>query len=205
MNKSRWFFVTAPFIIFTIYTYFVSSSFPDAPVRMRWLVSIFFGFTLMLLIVQRVFKDNNYFVPTLAMVLFVNFILIFSVYVSQFNRLDTTTALGLLLERPQLILYFGLLIMALVPPVLWNNSFTCYFSRLDYPEDAWNNPEFLRANRIISFFWVIIFLLCFLSQFVPILVVQLFTPILIVMTLGAWGTKKLIDSFIRQLEVKDNQ
>ncbi len=200
MNKKRWFFVTAPFILFTIYTFFVSSSFPDAPERMRWLVSIFFVFTLFLLIVQRAFMDDNYFVPTLAMVLSVNFILIFSIDVAHFDGLDNAApALGLLLERPQLILYFGLFMMALVPPFLWSGSFTCYFSRLDYPEDGWKNPEFLRVNKIISFFWVFIFLLCFLTQFVSMLVVQLFAPILIVMTLGTWGTKRLISSFVSQL------
>jgi len=204
MNKRRWLFVTAPFIVFTTYTFFVSISFPDAPERIRWLVSIFLGFTLLLLIVQRALKDDNYFIPTMAMVLFVNFIVIFSVDVSQFDKLESIApVLFLLLERPQLILYFGLLMMALVPPILWGGSFTYYFSRLDYPEDDWKNPEFVRVNKSISFFWVVVFLLCFLTQFVPMLVVQLFAPILIVMTLGAWATKRLIDLFISQLEARD--
>jgi len=204
MNIQRWLFVTAPFILFTIYTFVVSSSFPDAPERMRWLVSIFFGFTLLLLIAQRAVKDGNYFVPTMVLVLFVNLMIIFSIDISQFDWYENMSpALSLLLERPQLILYLGLLIMALMPPILWGGSFTCYFSRLEYPEDDWNNPEFMRINRSISFFWVFVFLLCFLTQFIPALVVQLLAPILIVITLGTWGTKRLIDLFINQLEAKD--
>lgn len=204
MNKRRWVFVTTPFIVFTLYTFFLSSSFPDAPERMRWLVSVFFGSTFLLFIVQRAFKDENYFIPTMVVVLFTNFIVIFSVDVSQFDNIeDMGTVLSLLLERPQLILYFGLLMMAAAPPVLWGGSFTFYFSKIDWPVDDWKNPEFVRANIKISYFWVAVFLLCFSSQFVPVLIVQLFAPILIVMTLGVWGTRRMIDLFVSELEATD--
>ncbi|MFN3712250.1 MAG: hypothetical protein ACK4SX_01190 [Alcanivoracaceae bacterium] len=171
---------------------------------MRWLVSIFFGSTLLLFIVQRAFKDENYFIPTMVVVLLANFIIIFSVDISQFDNIeDMGAVLSLLLERPQLILYFGLLMMAAAPPVLWGGSFTFYFSKIDWPVDDWQNPEFVLANKKISYFWVVVFLLCFLSQFVPVLIVQLFSPIIIVMTLGVWGTRRMIDLFVNQLEATE--
>ena len=203
MNKRRWLFVTAPFILFTLYTSAISSSFPEYPERMRWLVSIFFGLSLLLLIAQKAVKDENYFVPTMLFVLLVNMLILFAVDISQFKSPESMSqAVILLLERPQLILYFGLLLMALVPPILWRGSFTYYFSRLEYPADDWNDPAFIRINRNISFFWVFVFLLCFFTQLVPMLVVQLFAPIFIVATLGTWGTKRMINTFINHLEVK---
>lgn len=204
MNKRRWIFVTSPFILFTIYTFVISSSFPEDPERMRWLVSLFFGLSLLLFIAQKAVRDENYFVPTMLLVLLTNMILIFSVDINQFNSPESIApALALLLERPQLILYFGLFIMALVPPILWKGSFTCYFSRLEYPEEDRADPAFIIINRNISFFWVFVFLLCFLTQLAPMLVVQLTAPILIVATIGVWGTKRLIDLFISQLQTKD--
>lgn len=203
MNKRKWLFVTAPFILFTIYTSVISSSFPAYPERMRWLVAIFFGLSFILLIAQKAVKDENYFVPTMLFVLLVNMAIIFAVDISQFQNLESMAqGLILLLERPQLILYFGLLLMALVPPILWQGSFTYYFSRLEYPEEDWQDPAFIKINRNISFFWVFVFLLCFLTQLVPLLVVQLFAPIIIVATLGAWGTKRMINIFINHLDAK---
>ncbi len=201
MNRRRWFFVTAPFIVFSIYAFLVSASYPGAPERARWLVSLFLAFTVVLLVVQRAMLDDNYFVPTLVLVLLVNSALSYSFDARTFDGPGRVARIaGLLLERPQLILYGGLLMMALVPPLLWRGSFTCYFSRLDYPEEDWHNPEFVRVNRRISFFWVGVFLLCFLTQFVPVLAVQLAAPMLIVTTLGAWGTTLLVRVFIRRLD-----
>ncbi len=201
MNKRRWVFVTAPFIVFTVYTFLISSYFPDAPEKMRWLVSFFLGFIFLLLIVQKAFKDDNYFIPAMVMVLAANFIMIFSVDINQFDNLESIAPiLRLFVERPQLILYSGLVIMAIAPPILWNGSFTCYFSRLDYPADDWQDPDFIRVNKKISYFWAVVFFLCFVSQFVPLLPVQLFAPVAIVMTLGVRGTRRLRDLFIGRLE-----
>ncbi len=83
MNIRRWVFVTAPFILFTLYTYFASSSFPGAPEQMRWFVSIFLGFIVLLFLVQRALKDDNYFIPAMVMVLAVNFVVVHSVGMDQ--------------------------------------------------------------------------------------------------------------------------
>ncbi|MCC5811879.1 MAG: hypothetical protein JJU06_16060 [Ectothiorhodospiraceae bacterium] len=203
MNKRKWLFVTTPFVFFTIYTYFVSSSFPEYPENLRWLVSLFLGFIILLFIVQRVMVDDNYFIPTMVIVLLVNFVVIFSVDIDNFDNIESIyPVLALLLERPQLILYFCLLMMAVAPPALWNGSFTFYFSRLDYPEENWKDPDFIRANKRISYFWVFVFFLCFLSQLVPMIIVQIFAPIVIVMTLGLYGTKRLIGRFLSQIEAR---
>jgi len=200
MSKERWAFVTAPFILFTVYTFLLSSSFPDAPERMRVLVSVFLGGIVLLLILQFARHDKNYFVPTLALVLAANFLLIFSLEPSQFgNPEQIGQALLLLLERPQFILYLGLMMMALVPPLLWKGSFTRYFSQAEYPEEHWHTREFVLVNRYLSFFWVMVFFLCFVSQFAPVLLVQLVAPTVIVLTIGAMGTKKLVPFFISRL------
>jgi hypothetical protein len=171
---------------------------------MRLLVSAFLVSVILLLIVQKVFRDDNYFIPTMVLVLAANFVVIFSVKASQFDTLEhLAPVLRLLLERPQLILYFGLMLMAFLPPILWNSSFTCYFSRVDYPVEVWQTREFVLVNKYLSYFWVIVFFLCFISQFVPILLVQLLAPLTIVLTLGNRGTKMLIAFFIKRLDAEE--
>jgi len=200
MSKERWAFVTAPFILFTVYTFLLSSSFPDAPERMRVLVSAFLGGIILLLILQVARRDKNYFVPTLALILAANFLLIFSLEIRQFGNPEQIGQVHrLLLERPQFILYFGLMMMALIPPFLWKGSFTRYFSQADYPDELWHTREFVLINRYLSFFWVVVFFLCFVSQFAPVLLVQLVAPMVIVLTIGAMGTKMLVPFFISKL------
>ncbi len=167
---------------------------------MRLFVSIFFGAVIVLLSVQRALRDDNYFLPTMALVLALNLIIIFSVDPSQFDTPEgIAPVLRLLLERPQLTLYFCLMIMALVPPIAWKGSFTFYFSRPNYPKDEWQSHEFFLINKYLSFFWVVVFALCFGSQFVPYLSVQIFAPIMLVLSLGTLGTKRLIAYFIQRL------
>jgi hypothetical protein len=204
MKLQRWGFVTAPFIVFTVYTFAVSSSFPDDPLRMRALVSAFLGAAVLLLLVQRVCGDVNYFVPTIVLVLAVNWLVIHAVPVERFAQPETLGMItGLLLERPQLILYTGLMLMALLPPLLWQDSFTGYFSRAEYPVEAWNTPEFRQVNRQLSFFWAGVFLLCVLTQLVPSLWVQLVAPMVIVLTLGAGGTRWLVACLLARMDDAD--
>lgn len=74
------------------------------------------------------------------------------------------------------LIYFLLLLVAVVPPLLGRRPFTEYYARAQHPKELWQNELFLTINRHMTWVWAGLFFLALVSSVIPLLVPALSHP-----------------------------
>lgn len=96
--------------------------------------------------------------------------------------------MNIVLNRPQIVLYTSLLIMASIPQIAGGMPFTVYFAKQGVPEQFQKTALFRKVNVYISNFWAFLFAVSIAAQFLPGLLLQILVPVSIHLFIGAPAT-----------------
>ncbi len=78
--------------------------------------------------------------------------------------------------------------------ILSRNPFTLDFSKADYPESYWNDPNFLRINYLLTYMWTIIFLA---NTFLSLLPFPLSLTTVVLVVSGAVSSAVLPEQLVK--------
>jgi multimeric flavodoxin WrbA/putative sterol carrier protein len=96
-------------------------------------------------------------------------------------------------------IYGCLFAAAFFPPVLGMEPFTCHYAKKYAPEAVWNNPAFLRINRIMTYTWAGIFAFSALLSLYPSVITRAVVPIGIILFVGLPFNLRFPDFYLERL------
>jgi multimeric flavodoxin WrbA len=96
-------------------------------------------------------------------------------------------------------IYACLFAAAFFPPLLGMDPFTCHYAKKSAPEVVWNNPIFIRINRIMTCTWAGIFSLCALLSLYPSVITRAIIPLGIILGFGLPFNVRFPDLYLRRL------
>ncbi len=118
------------------------------PASLTWISLLLLAYCLAVLVIARRWDKPTYFDWTIAVYFAVIFL---------FLLIGPNTA-GLFLSRYAVTgIYACLFTAAFFPPLLGLPPFTYHYAKKSTPRDLWENPIFIRINRIMTFVWSGIF------------------------------------------------
>jgi putative sterol carrier protein len=112
--------------------------------------------------------------------------------------------------NPVACLYTGLLIMAVLPPLIGRDPFTYYFAKRSTPRQVWQTDIFYNINRFMNWIWAGLFAAATISALLPTLfsglkavqdqiIFQAAIPVGLMVGVGLPFTKKYPDYHQRKL------
>ncbi len=182
-------FLILPFLIYSVYRFFVSALIEDYSF-MKWvLLAITTGY-LSVIIVQTAVKNKMYF----SFGFFISFlgltILTFTMGQDKYvSLLSGKGIISIFLKQPESLIYLSLLIISLFPPLLKIKPFTNYFAKDMVPEAFHTTRLYKVINLFLNYFWVVLFTISFLVQFSNILAVRIIVPIVCQFIIGIPSVK----------------
>jgi multimeric flavodoxin WrbA/putative sterol carrier protein len=96
-------------------------------------------------------------------------------------------------------IYVCLFAAAFFPPLLGMDPFTYHYAKKYTPEAAWNNPIFVRINRIMTYTWSGIFALSVVLSLYPSVITRAFIPLGIILGFGLPFNLRFPDFYLRKL------
>ncbi len=96
-------------------------------------------------------------------------------------------------------IYLCLFAAAFFPPLLGLPPFTVHYARKRAPEALWENPLFMRVNRIMTYAWAGLFALCFLVSLHPSWIARFLGPMALLLGLGGPFNRRFPDYYLRRL------
>ena len=107
---------------------------------------------------------------------------------------------GTLLSRFSVTGIYGcLFIAAFLPPLLGMDPFTYHYAKKYAPEAVWNNPVFVRINRIMTYTWAGIFAFSALLSLYPSMITRAFIPLGIILCVGLPFNLRFPDFYLKSL------
>ena len=79
------------------------------------------------------------------------------------------------------------------------DPFTYHYAKKHTPEAAWNNPIFIRINRIMTYSWAGIFALSSFLSLYPSVITRVFIPLGIILGIGLPFNLRFPDFYLRRL------
>jgi hypothetical protein len=96
-------------------------------------------------------------------------------------------------------IYGCLFAAAFFPPVFGMEPFTCHYAKKYAPEAVWNNPVFLRINRIMTYAWAGIFAFSALLSLYPSVITRAVIPLGIILCVGLPFNLRFPDFYLKRL------
>ena len=96
-------------------------------------------------------------------------------------------------------IYMCLFVAAFFPPLLGMDPFTYHYAKKYTPEVFWNNPIFVRINRIMTYSWSGIFALSTVLSLYPSVITRAFIPLIIILGFGLPFNLRFPDFYLRRL------
>ncbi len=96
-------------------------------------------------------------------------------------------------------IYGCLFAAAFFPPVFGTEPFTCHYAKKYAPEAVWNNPVFLRINRIMTYAWAGIFAFSALLSLYPSVITRAVVPVGIILCVGLPFNLRFPDFYLKRL------
>ena len=88
---------------------------------------------------------------------------------------------------------------ALLPPLVGMEPFTCHYAKKSTPEENWDNPVFLKINRIMTFVWAGVFGFCTLVSLYPSVITRVVIPLSIILGCGLPFNLRFPDFYLKKL------
>mgnify|MGYP000884873369 FL=1 len=96
-------------------------------------------------------------------------------------------------------LYALFFFSAFLPPLFGAEPFTCRFARRSTPSERWDNPIFMKINRIMTNVWAGIFVVCFLLSLHTSPWLGTAVPLLLMLGVGLPFNARFPDHYLRRL------
>ena len=96
-------------------------------------------------------------------------------------------------------IYVCLFVAAFCPPLCGMDPFTYHYAKKYTPESAWDNPIFIRINRIMTYSWAGIFALSSFLSLYPSVITRVFIPLGIILGIGLPFNLRFPDFYLRRL------
>ena len=96
-------------------------------------------------------------------------------------------------------IYVCLFTAASCPPLLGMDPFTYHYAKKTAPPDFWNNPLFIKINRIMTLTWTGIFALCIVLTLYPSFLMQIVLPNVLVLGFGFPFNSLFPDFYLKRL------
>ena len=109
-------------------------------------------------------------------------------------------AAGSLLARYSVTgIYLCLFAAAFFPPVLGLEPFTYHYAKKFTPQAVWENPVFVKINRIMTFAWAGLFAVCIAISLYPSVVTRALVPLSLLLGVGLPFNLRFPDYYLRRL------
>jgi multimeric flavodoxin WrbA/putative sterol carrier protein len=96
-------------------------------------------------------------------------------------------------------IYACLFTAAFFPPLLGLVPFTTHYAKKSTPQDFWENPIFIRVNRIMTRVWSVIFAACLLSSLYPSVITRAFIPLGLILGFGLPFNLRFPDRYLKKM------
>ena len=96
-------------------------------------------------------------------------------------------------------IYACLFAAAFFPPLLGMDPFTYHYAKKYTPQDAWENPIFVKINRIMTYVWAGLFALCLVLSLYPSLITRALIPLGLILGFGLPFNVRFPDFYLRRL------
>jgi putative sterol carrier protein/FMN-dependent NADH-azoreductase len=96
-------------------------------------------------------------------------------------------------------IYVSLFTAAFLPPLLGMDPFTFHYAKKSAPPEAWNNPIFIRVNRIMTFVWAGIFAVGVFLSLHPSLFLRTILPNGLILCVGFPFNSRFPDYYLKRL------
>jgi putative sterol carrier protein len=96
-------------------------------------------------------------------------------------------------------IYACLFAAALFPPLLGMDPFTYHYAKKYSPPEVWNNPVFVRINRIMTWVWAWIFAVCILLSLNPSIFTRAFIPLGLILGFGLPFNLRFPNHYLKRL------
>ncbi|MGO9022161.1 MAG: hypothetical protein ACLQVJ_27810 [Syntrophobacteraceae bacterium] len=96
-------------------------------------------------------------------------------------------------------IYLCLFSAAFLPAILGFAPFTLHYARKYTPQVLWENPIFLKINRIMTFTWAGIFAICIILSLYPSVITRAVVPISLIVGVGVPFNIRFPDHYLRRL------
>ncbi|MEW6663611.1 MAG: NAD(P)H-dependent oxidoreductase [Thermodesulfobacteriota bacterium] len=96
-------------------------------------------------------------------------------------------------------IYLCLFSAVFLPPLLGKDPFTYHYAKKYTPQIVWDNPIFVRINRIMTHVWSGVFGLCVLLSLYPSILTRAVFPLALILGFGLPFNLRFPDSYLRRL------
>lgn len=96
-------------------------------------------------------------------------------------------------------IYVCLFSAAFFPPLLGMDPFTYHYAKKSAPPGVWNNPIFIKINRIMTFVWSGIFALGIVLSLYPSIIMRAIIPNVLILCFGLPFSSRFPDYYLRRL------
>ena len=96
-------------------------------------------------------------------------------------------------------IYGCLFAAAFFPPLFGMEPFTCHYAKKYAPETVWNNPVFIRINRIMTYAWAGIFALSVLLSLNPSVITRAVIPLGMILCVGLPFNLRFPNFYLKRL------
>ena len=96
-------------------------------------------------------------------------------------------------------IYGCLFTAAFIPPLFGMEPFTCHYAKKYAPEAVWNNPVFVRINRIMTYAWAGIFAFSAVLSLYPSVMTRAVIPLGIILCVGLPFNLRFPDFYLKRL------
>ena len=96
-------------------------------------------------------------------------------------------------------IYGCLFAAAFFPPVFGLEPFTCNYAKKYAPETVWNNPVFIRINRIMTYAWAGIFAFSAVLSLYPSVFTQAVIPLAMILCVGLPFNLRFPNFYLKRL------
>ena len=113
--------------------------------------------------------------------------------------LSPERASGFLARYTATGIYASLFSAAFFPPLLGFAPFTVHYAKKSTPKEHWENPIFLRVNRIMTYVWAGMFAVCIGMSLYPSLITRALLPVALIVGFGVPFTIRFPDFYLKRI------
>jgi hypothetical protein len=187
-RSRRLFLYSAPFPALAFFKIWASFEPSSASLTLVSLVLLFY--CLAVLVIARRWDKPTYF----DWVITIYFAAIFLALLFQ------PTAAGHFLSRYSVTgIYACLFAAAFFPPLVGMDPFTYHYAKKSTPRDLWENPIFIRINRVMTYVWAGIFAACLLLSLYPSVFTRAIIPLSMILGIGLPFNSRFPDYYLKRM------
>jgi putative sterol carrier protein len=96
-------------------------------------------------------------------------------------------------------IYACLFAAAFIPPLVGLDPFTYHYAKKLTPREAWENPIFVKINRIMTHVWSTLFAACILLSLYPSVITRAAIPVALIACLGLPFNLRFPDYYLKKM------